>query len=44
MVDTALELVCEACGEKFWYSGEKEYPETVDCPSCGNPVEVTEDG
>ncbi len=44
MVDTAFELVCTSCGEEFWYSGEKNYPETVDCPDCSNEVFIPEEG
>ena len=44
MVDTSLELECRSCGNKFWYSGGKENPETVDCPKCGSKVMVLEDG
>lgn len=44
MVDTHLELECTDCGKKFWYSGEKGYPETEECPGCGNPVKIPEEG
>lgn len=43
MVDTSLEISCKACGENFWYSGEKEYPDTVECPECGTDNLVPED-
>ena len=44
MVDTALEIVCKACGEKFWYSGDRSYPGTVECPGCSNDVRIPEGG
>jgi len=44
MVDTSLELECRNCGNYFWYSGEKQNPETVECPECNNPVQIPEDG
>jgi len=44
MVDTALEIECKACGNKLWYSGKKENPDTVECPECFNEVEVPEEG
>ena len=44
MVDTAVEIVCKACGEKFWYSGDRSYPGTVECPDCGTGNLIPEDG
>jgi len=43
VVDSSLELVCSSCGRKFWYSGDKEYPETIDCRKCGAEVQIIED-
>lgn len=44
MVDTALEIECRACGNRHWYSGEKENPETVKCPECGARNSIPEEG
>jgi len=44
MVGTSLELECSKCGEKFWYNGEKNHPETVECPKCNRDVEIAEEG
>jgi len=44
MTDTSLEIECQRCGNLFWYSGEKNFPEKVECPRCFRDVEVPEDG
>lgn len=44
MVDTALEIECDACGNKFWYSGEKSNPDSVEYPKCYSEVEIPEEG
>lgn len=38
MVPTALEIECGACGNNFWYSGEKSNPERLECPKCHEMV------
>jgi len=43
MVDSSLELKCSNCGERFWYSGNKKYPETIECKNCSNPIKIIED-
>jgi len=43
MVDSPLELECRSCSRKFWYSGEKESPDSLDCPGCGCRVQIPED-
>jgi DNA-directed RNA polymerase subunit RPC12/RpoP len=44
MVQTALEAECKNCNNKFWYNGEKDYPETIECPECGSEVKIPEEG
>jgi DNA-directed RNA polymerase subunit RPC12/RpoP len=42
MIKTSLEVECNECGHKFWYNGEKKYPDTINCTKCKNPVEIPE--
>lgn len=44
MVDTALEIECSNCKNKYWYSGEKSNPENVECSECFTENEIPEDG
>ncbi|MFO7794209.1 MAG: hypothetical protein R6V35_04525 [Candidatus Nanohaloarchaea archaeon] len=44
MVDSSLELECSSCGNFFWYSGEKSFPDSIECPECGSSVVISEDG
>ncbi|MFB6100428.1 MAG: hypothetical protein ABEK16_04085 [Candidatus Nanohalobium sp.] len=44
MVETSLELECRGCGNNFWYSGQKQNPETVECPGCHGNVRIPEEG
>ncbi|WP_256727644.1 hypothetical protein [Candidatus Nanohalobium constans] len=44
MVETALEITCDSCSNRFWYSGEKKYPETVECSKCSKENKIPEEG
>jgi DNA-directed RNA polymerase subunit RPC12/RpoP len=43
MVENSLEAICNDCGEDIWYSGENEYPSTIECPECRNNVQIPEE-
>jgi hypothetical protein len=44
MVDTSLEIECRNCNERFWYEGDKTYPEIVECLNCNRMSKIPEDG
>jgi len=44
MVDTTLEIECKACGNKYWYSGEKSNPASLECPKCYTENKIPEEG
>ena len=44
MVETALEIECANCGFKYWYEGEKQNPDKIECPNCFKNNIIPEDG
>jgi DNA-directed RNA polymerase subunit RPC12/RpoP len=44
MVDSSLEIECNNCGNKYWYNGSKQSPDSVECPDCYESNKLPEDG
>lgn len=43
MVETDMEVECRNCSRKFWYSGDKIFPSTVECPKCNFDTKIPEE-